>query len=58
MDLVSAKIVILLILLFDGLFFGHLSLMIKTWMEKRNRRPEGDQDLELKYYRIKTLVNV
>ena len=30
-----AKILILIILLADGLFFGHLSLMIKTWTERR-----------------------
>ena len=48
MDLISAKIVILLTLLFDGLFFGHLSLMIKVWMEKRKKvQNESDQDKEI-----------
>jgi hypothetical protein len=30
MELILAKVLILLALLLDGLFFGHLSLMIKT----------------------------
>ena len=44
MDIITAKVAILVILLGDGLFFGHLSLMIQTWMEKRKRQTEEAQE--------------
>jgi len=53
-----AKILILIILLADGLFFGHLSLMIKTWTERRrNSSTYNEQEFIKKSWKIQIRLN-